>query len=83
MWCVNRNVDDYVSSCLEGTVKKDNLKFLYICHNHICQAQKVCSLIALSLARRVHYNFRCKQIIDDLHTLGIYVRYKFITFYHV
>ena len=75
MWCVNIKAADDASSCLDGAMKKDNLKILNICHNLISQAQKVRSSITLGLAIRVHHDFGSKKLIDDLHALGISVPY--------
>ena len=64
-----------VCVCSDVEVPKSNLKTIAICHNLISQSQRMYTAITLDLAIQVHHDFRSKNLIDILHSLGHCVSY--------
>ena len=74
-WCICKEAHEHVSSCSSEGSTKNNLKIASICQNIISHSQHVRTSISLSLGAYAHHTFGSKNLIENLHTLGLSISY--------
>ena len=80
-WCVNNESYNKVKTHYGPDQDSCNLTTVSICHMLLASSQKIQSPLALSLGIRIYHDFGCKQLINDLHALGVCESYDNVRYF--